>query len=137
MSEDPVQKVTSAEAWTEFCDHLKKAGEVILREDLDTTPFDRGEGLRYLTRLLRAGFQSFAERTGPEYPVFRAMPELVKMGSKLEFKVVHASGADADFPAEELNRHRCCFVVPCGLDDGGNRRGRVLRANLCLCEHAT
>mmetsp|Transcript_26675 Transcript_26675/g.89771 ORF Transcript_26675/g.89771 Transcript_26675/m.89771 type:complete len:165 (+) Transcript_26675:74-568(+) len=27
------------------------------------------------------------------------------MGSKLEFKVVGASGADPDFPADELNRH--------------------------------
>lgn len=80
MAEDPVAKVTSAEAWKEFCGLLEKAGEVILREDLDTTPFDRAEGLRYLTRLMRAGFVSFAERTGPAHPRFRAMPDLVKMG---------------------------------------------------------
>ena len=54
MSEDPVEKVVNAEAWTEFCDLLKKAGDVILRDDLETSAFDRGEGLRYLGRLLRA-----------------------------------------------------------------------------------
>jgi len=80
MSDDTLQKVVSAEAWTEFCELLKKAGDVLLREELETSVFDRGEGLRYLTRLLRAGFVSFAENTGPEYPIFRSMPELVKMG---------------------------------------------------------
>jgi hypothetical protein len=80
MGEDPIQKVQSAEAWTEFCDLLKKAGDVIVREDLATSAFDRAEGLRYLTRLLRAGFVSFAEHVGPSTPVFRTMPDLVKMG---------------------------------------------------------
>lgn len=80
MSNDPIEKVINAEAWNEFCDLLKKGGEVILRDDLDTTPFDRGEGLRYLGRLLRAGLGAFGENPGPEYPYFRAMPDLVKMG---------------------------------------------------------
>ncbi len=80
MSSEAQEKVQSAEAWTEFCDQLKKAGDVILREDLDTTLFDRGEGLRYLGRLLRAGLFSFGENSGPEFPVFRPMPDGVKMG---------------------------------------------------------
>jgi hypothetical protein len=80
MANDPTQKVMSGEAWTEFCDLLKKAGDVILREELETSAFDRAEGLRYLGRLLRVGLFSFAERTGPEHPCFRPMPDLVKMG---------------------------------------------------------
>ncbi len=80
MSESPIEKVQSGEAWSEFCELLKKAGEVLQREDLGTSPFDRAEGLRYLSRLLRAGLVSFAESSGPEHPVFRAMPEGVKMG---------------------------------------------------------
>ena len=51
-----------------------------MRDELETSAFDRAEGLRYLGRLLRAGLTSFSENTGPEYPCFRAMPELVKMG---------------------------------------------------------
>ena len=53
---------------------------MVLRDDLATSTFDRAEGLRYLTRLLRAGFVSFAEGTGPRHPRFRPMPDLVKMG---------------------------------------------------------
>ena len=80
MGSNSIEKVVNAEAWNDFCDLLKKAGDVIVRADLETSAFDRGEGLRYLGRLLRAGLHSFCENTGPEYPRFRAMPELVKMG---------------------------------------------------------
>jgi len=80
VADDALEKVNTAEAWTEFCELLKKAGEVILREDLETSVFDRAEGHRYLTRLLRAGFSSFVEGTGPYHPRFRPMPALVKMG---------------------------------------------------------
>ena len=46
MADGAVQKVVTAEAWTEFCDLLKKAGDVILREDLARSSFDRAEGHR-------------------------------------------------------------------------------------------
>ena len=80
MSDDPIDKVVNAEAWHEFCELLKKAGDVVLRDELTTDPFDRAEGLRYLTRLLRAGLMSFVEHPGPRHPEFRPMPRLVKMG---------------------------------------------------------
>ena len=37
MAEDPIQKVLSGEAWSEFCDLLKKAGDVVLRDELATS----------------------------------------------------------------------------------------------------
>jgi hypothetical protein len=80
MSDEAVAKVVDGRAWLEFCELLRKAGDVIAREDLGTTPFDRAEGLRYLSRLLAAGFSSFVEATGPAHPVFRPLPEMVKMG---------------------------------------------------------
>ncbi len=80
MSDDAVAKVVDARAWQEFCELLQKAADVIRREDLGTTPFDRAEGLRYLTRLLQAGLSSFVEATGPAHPVFRPLPDAVKMG---------------------------------------------------------
>ncbi len=80
MSQDPHEKVMNAEAWTEFCETLKRAGDVLLRDDLDTDLFDRGEGLRYLSRLLRAGLMAFQETQGPRHPTFRTLPPLVKMG---------------------------------------------------------
>ena len=78
--DDGAARVVDGRAWAEFCALLAKAGAVVAREDLDTTPFDRAEGLRYLTRLLRAGLTSFVETTGPEHPVFRPLPDMVKMG---------------------------------------------------------
>jgi hypothetical protein len=80
VSDDPASKIDRAQAWTEFCDLLKKAGDTLLRDGLARSSFDSAEGHRYLLRLLRAGSQAFGEQTGPLHPVFRAMPELVKMG---------------------------------------------------------
>jgi len=80
MSNDASDKVETAEAWNEYCDLLKKAGDVILRDELEPTLFDKGEGLRYLGRLVRAGLFSFGENQGPDYPRFGTMPDGVKMG---------------------------------------------------------
>jgi hypothetical protein len=80
MSNEASDAIMNAQAWDEFCDLLKKAGDVLRREDLDTDLFDRAEGHRYLARLLRAGLLSFIENPGPLHPAFRAMPEMVKMG---------------------------------------------------------
>jgi hypothetical protein len=80
MPSDPLEKIRRGETWIEFCDLLKKAGEVLQREDLDTSLFDRAEGHRYLARLLRAGLFAFAENPGPLHPAFGTMPAGVKMG---------------------------------------------------------
>src|SRR6185436_3414075 len=61
MSDDALAKVADGRAWTEFCELLRKAGDVIRRDDLELTAFDRAEGLRYLSRLLAAGLSSFVE----------------------------------------------------------------------------
>ena len=58
MSDYATAKVDSAEAWREFCDLLKKAGDVLLRDDLARSTFDRAGGHRYLLRLRRGGCQA-------------------------------------------------------------------------------
>jgi hypothetical protein len=68
------------ETWDGFCELLKKAGDAIWETDLARSDFDRAEGARYLSRLLRAGLVSFVENAGPTHPVFRPMPDQVKMG---------------------------------------------------------
>jgi hypothetical protein len=53
--EDPGDPdLMSGEAWAAFCDELKAAGQAVLRDDMPSSPRDRAEGFRYLTRLLRA-----------------------------------------------------------------------------------
>lgn len=71
---------TEQDIWDAFCDQLKEAGKVIMRDDLPTTEFDRAEGLRYMARLTKAGLDTFCELTGPKYPVLRTQADMVKMG---------------------------------------------------------
>lgn len=77
---DPAVELADGTTWNEFCDALRKAAEVLQRPDIGASTFELAEGHRYLGRLLRAGLMSFGERSGSRYPVFRAMPDGVKMG---------------------------------------------------------
>lgn len=77
---DPAVELANGQTWNEFCDALRKAAAVLQRPDIGASTFELAEGHRYLGRLLRAGLMSFGERTGSRYPVFRAMPDGVKMG---------------------------------------------------------
>ena len=48
------QAIIDGSVWAAFCDGLKEAGNVILRSETPADTFNRAEGFRYLTRLLRA-----------------------------------------------------------------------------------
>jgi hypothetical protein len=72
-------RVVDGRAWEEFCETLKAAGAVVLAGPED--PLDRAEGFRYLTRLLRAGLETFVEASDASTPHFqRTTGETVKMG---------------------------------------------------------
>ena len=63
------QKVVDGTAWREFCGLLADAGEAVLAEGNPTDPFDRAEGFRMLTRLLRCALESkleYGRATRPE-----------------------------------------------------------------------
>jgi hypothetical protein len=83
MSQDEkIQRVIDGRAWTEFCRALEAAGQTILREGTPATPLDRAEGLRYLTRLLRAGLDANLEHGDPRFPHFHQLSnETVKIGN--------------------------------------------------------
>jgi hypothetical protein len=83
-TEDDVhqQRVVSGKAWDEFCDQLKLAGNVLKYSGTPQDAFSQAEGLRYLTRLTRAGLEAFVEYCDPAFPVFKRMVhETVKMGA--------------------------------------------------------
>jgi len=68
--------------WNDFCDALKMAGLVVLRDGAPADPLTRAEGFRYLSRLLRAGLETFVEHADPRAPVLqRPVHETVKMGA--------------------------------------------------------
>ncbi len=77
-----VQRVVTGKAWEDFCDQLKLAGNVLKYPGTPQDPFQQSEGLRYLSRLTRAGLEAFVEFNDPSFPVFKRMVhETVKMGA--------------------------------------------------------
>jgi hypothetical protein len=76
------KRITSGQSWSEFCDELKTAGNVLLSPGAPRDPFQQAEGLRYLTRLTRAGLEAYVEYADPAFPRLRRMVhETVKMGA--------------------------------------------------------
>jgi hypothetical protein len=83
-SEDDIhsQRIVSGRAWEEFCDRLKLAGANLVYPGTPRDAFQQAEGVRYLTRLTRAGLEAFVEYNDPAFPVFRQMAnETVKLGA--------------------------------------------------------
>jgi hypothetical protein len=76
------RRVCDGSAWHDFCAALDRAGDAVLREGTPPDPFQRAEGLRYLTRLLRAGLESHVESSDPCYPRFYQLAnETIKIGN--------------------------------------------------------
>ena len=76
------RRVTSGQSWSEFCDELKAAGHVLLSPGAPRDPKQQAEGLRYLSRLTRAGLEAYVEYPDPAVPQLRRMVhETVKIGA--------------------------------------------------------
>lgn len=68
--------------WAQFCDRLKKAGELIANKDAPQDALTQAEGYRYLTRLLRAGLESSVEGSDPRFPIFYSLShDTIKIGN--------------------------------------------------------
>jgi len=82
MTRDPIERIMLGVTWADFCDALKRAGDVILRDGSPHDPFDRAEGFRYLSRLTRVALESYVEFAEPSAPVLRRPShETVKIGA--------------------------------------------------------
>jgi hypothetical protein len=83
--------------WKGFCERLAEAGEAILRSDLPTTPLDKAEGLRYLTRLLRAGLIQNLEAADADFPrFFQPCDDITKYGGDDPDKIYLIAMAQGD-----------------------------------------
>jgi hypothetical protein len=69
MSRD-AESLLSGAAWRDFCDRLKSAGEGILADGFPSTPRERAEGFRWLTRLLVYATRMEVEAGDPLFPHF-------------------------------------------------------------------
>ncbi|RJF89447.1 DUF1214 domain-containing protein [Oleomonas cavernae] len=82
MSGDIDERILSGQSWTEFCRTIEQAGNILMREQAPATVFDRGEGIRYLSRLTRAFLESSIEYSNPDFPALRQLAhETVKIGA--------------------------------------------------------
>ena len=76
------RRVVTGKAWEDFCDRLKLAGASLMYPGTPRDSFNQAEGIRYLSRLTRAGLEAFVEYNDPAFPVLRRMVhETVKMGA--------------------------------------------------------
>jgi hypothetical protein len=64
------ERLMSGDAWRDFCDRLKVAGESILAEGFPAEPRDRAEGFRWLTRLITHATQMEVEAGDSRFPFF-------------------------------------------------------------------
>ncbi|MED5263111.1 MAG: DUF1214 domain-containing protein [Myxococcota bacterium] len=82
MESDSERRILEGQSWADFCDRLKQAGDVILRDASPRDAFERAEGFRYLSRLARVALESYIEAADPRAPVFRRPShETVKIGA--------------------------------------------------------
>jgi len=76
------QRITSGKAWEEFCENLKTAGAALVYPGTPRDAFQQAEGIRYLTRLTRAGLEAYVEYGDVAFPQLRRMVhETVKLGA--------------------------------------------------------
>jgi hypothetical protein len=82
MSLNPPSQAIDAKLWSQFCDILKQAGDQILRPEAPVDEFNRAEGFRYLTRLLRIALDMYVESGDVRFPTFyRPSHETAKIGA--------------------------------------------------------
>jgi len=68
----------TGQAWADFCDALKAAGDLIVERS--TNELDRIEGFRYLSRLARGGLTAFVENGDRVRPHILPIPFNLKIG---------------------------------------------------------
>ncbi len=66
--QDTAEQLLSGDAWRQFCDRLKQAGDTILSDDYPASSRERSEGFRSLTRLLSYAMQMEIECADPAFP---------------------------------------------------------------------
>ena len=74
MADRARERLVDGQAWDDFCDTLKVAGHVIDEFGDEPSDQERAEWYRYLTRMVRNGFERMVENCEPERPRLRDAP---------------------------------------------------------------
>jgi hypothetical protein len=74
--------LADSELWQRFCEQLQLAGAQILRPEAPADAFNRAEGYRFLTRVLRAALAQEVEFADVQFPVFYTLSDTtIKIGA--------------------------------------------------------
>jgi len=124
------QRILDGTTWSEFCDALKRAGEVVLRPGSPLDAFDRAEGFRYLSRLTRVALESYLEFADPLFPVLRRPAhETVKIGADNPDNYYQSAAIrgvhDYRLSGTRGTVHYLGFGTYAGSYGGGGRRGQT------------
>jgi hypothetical protein len=68
------ERLLSGRAWDDYCEQVRRAGHVVDLFGDEVDDLDRAEWYRFVTRLMRNGFERFVENTEPERPRLRDAP---------------------------------------------------------------
>lgn len=74
MTDKAADRLKSGRAWDDFCETVRRAGHMVDRFGDDVDDLDRAEWYRFMTRLMRNGFERFMENCEPERPRLRDVP---------------------------------------------------------------
>jgi hypothetical protein len=81
MSDQGITSLLSGQAWAEFCESLRKAGDIVLRDASPREPLDVAEGYRYIARIVRLALEQQLENSDPLQPrIQRGLNETIKLG---------------------------------------------------------
>jgi len=129
-SGDSEDRVLDGRSWSEFCDALKQAGEVVLRPGSPRDPFERAEGFRYLSRLARVALESYVEFADPRAPVLRRPAhETVKIGADNPDNYYQSAAISGEYDYRIRGRRGSVHYLGIGTYAGnygsGGRRGQT------------
>ena len=74
MTDKASERLLSGRAWDDFCEQVRLAGHRVDRFGDTANELDRAEWYRFVTRLMRNGFERFMENCEPERPRLRDAP---------------------------------------------------------------
>ena len=104
---DEADRLLGGEAWHQWCDRLKAAGDRILGSESASDERARAEGFRALTRLVASATQTELEAADPDFPDFireqgprspwgGANPDFVTLKAVIDPRQTYKIWADVD-----------------------------------------
>src|SRR3954469_24558307 len=124
---EALERVVCGTTWEEFCDTLKMAGAVIQRDSSPRDALTRAEGLRYLSRVLRAGLEAFVEQADPRAPVLqRVVHETAKMGSDNPDNYYQNAAISGEYEYRIRGTRGTVHYLSFATQSGGYGEGRAL-----------